>query len=84
VLTIRLARVGAKKKPSYRVVVIERERARDGRFLEIVGHYNPLSKPPAVKLDLERIRYWMERGAQPSERVRHLMEKQAQPQPQVA
>lgn len=80
---IRLARVGAKKKPSYRVVVIERERARDGRFLEIVGHYNPLSTPPGVQLNTERIRYWTERGAQLSDRVRRLLEKQQQPE-QVA
>lgn len=80
---IRLARVGAKKKPSYRVVVIERERARNGRFLEIVGHYNPLSTPPAVQLNTERIRYWTERGAQLSDRVRRLLEKQQQPE-QVA
>ncbi len=83
-LVIRLARTGAKKKPSYRVVVIERERARDGRFLEIVGQYSPLTHPPLLQLNTDRIRYWTERGAQPSETVRRLLSKQQQRQEQVA
>lgn len=76
-LVIRLARMGAKKRPFYRVVVIEKERARDGRYLEIVGHYNPVSNPPAIQLNTERIEYWMQKGAQPSETVRGLMKKQS-------
>ena len=83
-LRIRLARFGAKKKPTYRVVVTERANPRDGRFVEVVGHYNPLTDPPTVQFNAERIRHWMERGAQPSDRVRRLMEKQPQPQEQVA
>ena len=77
---IRLARTGAKKKPQYRVVVIEKSHARNGRFHEIVGYYNPLTTPPAVRLDTARIQYWIERGAQPSETVRRLLKKQGQEQ----
>ena len=56
-LRIRLTRMGAKKKPFYRVVVTERKQARDGRFVEIVGHYNPGTNPPSIELDLERLRH---------------------------
>ncbi len=72
-LMIRLTRVGTKKKPTYRVVVIEKERARDSRAVEIVGHYNPVSKPKVVSLKHERIAYWMKNGAQPSDTVARLM-----------
>ena len=62
-LMIRLARFGAKKKPFYRVVVIEKERARNGRNLEVVGHYNPLTSPPQVMLKHDRVEHWTkERG----------------------
>lgn len=74
-LRIRLTRMGAKKKPFYRVVVTERSQARDGSFLEIVGHYNPVTNPPAIELNMERVRHWIERGAQPSETVSSLMRK---------
>ncbi len=72
-LAIRLARFGAKKKPTYRVVVIERERARNSRSVEVVGHYNPISNPAEVHLDHERINHWIKAGAQPSERVTKLI-----------
>jgi small subunit ribosomal protein S16 len=72
-LAIRLARFGAKKKPTYRVVVIERDRARNSRSVEIVGHYNPVAKPAQVHLDHERIQYWMKNGAQPSDTVTRLL-----------
>ena len=72
-LAIRLARFGAKKKPTYRVVVIDKERARNSRSVEVVGHYNPISKPAEVHLDRERIEYWVKNGAQPSERVTRLL-----------
>jgi len=72
-LRIRLARTGAKKQSSYRVVVIDRERARDGRFVEIVGHYNPRRKPAEIVLKRERIDYWISQGAQPSETVRSFL-----------
>ena len=74
-LMIRLARFGSKKKPTYRVVVIEKERARDGRAVEIVGHYNPVSQPQVVSLKLDRIEHWMKSGAQPSDTVARLMKK---------
>jgi small subunit ribosomal protein S16 len=72
-LMIRLARFGAKKKPFYRVVVIEKGRARDGRNLEVLGHYNPLSKPKQVKLDHDRLAHWTKNGAQMSETVARLV-----------
>ncbi len=75
-LTIRLARIGKKKKPFYRVVVIERTRARDGRVREAVGTYDPLKKPAEVKLDAERIKYWLSEGAQPSDTVRSFIKLQ--------
>ena len=72
-LMIRLARFGGKKKPAYRVVVIEKERARDSRSVEVVGTYDPLAKPKAVKLDHERIAHWMKNGARPSDTVARLL-----------
>ena len=74
-LMIRLARFGAKKKPFYRVVVIEKERARDGRNLEVVGHYNPVTTPAQVLLKHDRIDYWKQHGAQLSDTVKRLVEK---------
>jgi len=73
-LMIRLARFGAKKKPFYRVVVIEKERARNGRSLEVVGHYNPLATPAQIDLKHERIAYWTKNGAQLSDTVKRLVE----------
>ena len=72
-LTIRLARIGKKKHPFYRVVVTEKTRPRNGRFVEIVGTYDPLKKPAAVQLDSERVEYWLGKGAQPSDTVRSLI-----------
>jgi small subunit ribosomal protein S16 len=74
-LMIRLARFGAKKKPSYRVVVIEKERARNSRSVEVVGFYNPISQPQVVNLKHDRIDHWMKNGAQPSETVSRLLKK---------
>ena len=74
-LMIRLARFGAKKKPFYRVVVIEKERARNGRSLEVVGHYNPLSSPAEVNLKHDRLEYWAKSGAQMSDTVKRLVEQ---------
>ena len=71
-LMIRLARFGAKKKPFYRVVVIEKERARNGRNLEVVGHFNPLTTPNQVALKHERIEHWVKNGAQMSDTVKRL------------
>ncbi len=78
-LMIRLARFGAKKKPSYRVVVIDKERARDSRSVEVVGYYNPVSKPATVKLDHDRIAHWLKQGARPSATVSRLIEKNPAP-----
>ena len=78
-LMIRLARFGAKKKPFYRVVVIEKERARNGRSLEVVGHYNPLTEPAKVVLKHDRLEYWTKNGAQMSETVKGLVEKNPAP-----
>jgi small subunit ribosomal protein S16 len=78
-LMIRLARFGAKKKPFYRVVVIEKERARDSRNLEVVGQYNPLKNPAEVKLNHERIDYWKKNGAQLSETVGRLLKNNPAP-----
>jgi len=77
-LRIRLARTGAKKKGSYRIVVIEKEVARDGRFVEILGHYNPRRHPPEVVINRARIDYWLGRGAQPSETVKSFLKKAAE------
>ncbi|MGA8871373.1 MAG: 30S ribosomal protein S16 [Candidatus Acidiferrales bacterium] len=70
---IRLARMGKKKRPFYRVVVTEKTRPRNGRFVEIVGTYDPLKKPAAVEVDRERVQYWLSKGAQPSDTVRSLL-----------
>jgi small subunit ribosomal protein S16 len=75
VLMIRLSRRGARKQPYYRIVVIEKDRARDGRSVEVVGTYNPRTNPATVDLKRERITYWTGKGAQLSDRVRKLVEK---------
>ena len=73
---IRLKRMGAKKRPFYRVVVADVRAPRDGRFIETLGTYNPLLNPAEVKLDAERVRLWLSRGAQPSDTVKHLLARQ--------
>ena len=80
-LMIRLARFGSKKKPTYRVVVIEKERARDSRAVEVVGHYNAISQPHVVSLKHDRIQHWIKNGAQPSDTVKRLIEKNPAPAP---
>ena len=75
-LMIRLARIGKKKHPFYRVVVTEKTRPRNGRFVEIVGTYDPSKKPAAVVLDQERVKFWMSKGAQPSDTVRSFIRNQ--------
>jgi small subunit ribosomal protein S16 len=86
VLMIRLSRVGARKQPHYRVVVIEKDRARNGRSVEVVGTYNPRTNPATVDLKRDRIDYWTGKGAQLSERVGKLVAKyqQAEPEPAAA
>ena len=74
-LMIRLSRTGARKQPHYRVVVIEKERARNGRPVEVVGTYNPRSTPASVELKRERIDYWVSKGAKMSDRVSKIVAK---------
>jgi len=74
-LRIRLSRHGRKKDPHFRVVVAEKHKAREGRFVEIVGYYNPALKPVRLNLDLDRIEHWVKQGAQPSNTVRVLINK---------
>ena len=73
---IRLARVGSKKNPIYRVVVADARSPRDGRFIEIVGRYNPQTSPSTIDLDGDKIRDWVSKGAQPSDSVKRLMKVQ--------
>jgi small subunit ribosomal protein S16 len=70
---IRLARHGAKKRPFYRVVVADGRMPRDGRYIELVGRYNPVSNPKMIDIDLERVDAWIAQGAQPTEAVAHLI-----------
>ncbi|HEX78478.1 MAG TPA: 30S ribosomal protein S16 [Dehalococcoidia bacterium] len=72
---IRLRRTGAKKRPSYRVVVADARAPRDGAFIEIIGHYNPLTDPATIVIDQERALYWLRRGAQPTETAASLLAK---------
>lgn len=78
-LMIRLSRTGARKQPHYRVVVIEKERARNGRPVEVVGRYNPRTTPASIELKRERIDYWVSKGAKMSDRVSKLVSKPAPP-----
>ena len=72
---IRLRRVGAKKAPFYRVVVADSRFPRDGRFIEEIGTYDPLTEPATIKIDMERAKYWISNGAQPTDTVRGLLKK---------
>jgi len=86
-LAIRLMRMGAKKSPSYRVVVKEKLSKRDGAYVENVGFYNPTRDPAEIRLKMDRVNYWIERGAQPTDTVRQLIRRhaksQAAPQPEA-
>ena len=72
-LRIRLRRVGKKKQPSYRIVVADSRKPRDGAFVETLGHYHPLDNPSTIVIDADRARHWLDRGAQPSDRVAKLL-----------
>ncbi len=76
-LAIRLMRMGAKKRPSYRIVVKEKQSKRDGAFLENVGTYDPSRQPAEIKLKTARVRYWIDKGAQPTDTVRQLIKQAA-------
>jgi len=83
-LAIRLMRTGAKKRPSYRIVVKEKQSKRDGAYLENLGTYNPTRDPAEIKLNAERVRYWIEKGAQPTDTVRRLIKANAKTQAATA
>ena len=72
---IRLRRMGAKKNPFYRIVVADSRFARDGRCIEEIGTYNPLTEPSEVKIDAERAKHWIQNGAQPTDTVKALLKK---------
>jgi small subunit ribosomal protein S16 len=74
-VTIRLRRTGKTKQPSYRVVVTDSRSPRDGRFIEIIGHYNPIRQPKILEIKGDRARYWLSVGAQPSDTVVYLLKK---------
>ncbi|MFZ7126137.1 MAG: 30S ribosomal protein S16 [Desulfobacterales bacterium] len=76
---IRLARHGAKKRPFYRIVVADSEAPRDGRFLETVGTYNPLQEPAEVNVKSDRVQYWIDKGAIPTDTVKSLIRKGGEP-----
>ena len=72
---MRLSRIGSTKRPYYRIVVIDKRRARNGRFLEVVGQYNPIANPVQMEVNAERAQYWLSKGAMPSETVRSILQK---------
>jgi len=72
-VAIRLRRMGSNRRPAYRVVVADSRSPRDGRFIEIIGHYNPLTEPPTVKIDKTKAEEWIRKGAQPSNTVKRLL-----------
>ena len=75
-LAIRLARIGKKKQPHYRIVVLDKRKPRNGRTVEVLGTYEPLKDPAVIKLDAERVKYWLACGAQPSDTVRSFLTAQ--------
>ncbi len=79
---IRLTRMGAKKKPFYRVVAADSEAPRDGKFIEILGHYDPMKDPAVIKVDKDRVNAWLDKGARVSESVKSLLKKQDMPDSQ--
>lgn len=74
-LKLRLTRMGSKKKPFYRIVAVNSENKRDGKALEIIGYYNPMTEPADIKIDPEKLKKWMDRGAEPTNTVRSLIKK---------
>ena len=72
-VAIRLRREGSNKRPRYRVVVADSRSPRDGRFIEVIGYYNPLTKPPTLKIETEKAAEWIKKGAQPSNTVKNLL-----------
>jgi len=77
-IALRLMRLGAKKRPFYRIVAIDSRKARESKAKDIIGFYDPLKEPPDIKIDLEKAKYWIERGAQASKTVQSLLDKASQ------
>ena len=82
-LSIRLRRTGTTKRPYYRVVVADSRAWRDGRFVEILGHYDPRKNPAVVKIDAERAQYWISKGAQASDTVKSLLKREGRRRPEA-
>ena len=80
-LAIRLRRAGSKNRPFFRVVVTETRSAREGRFVEVLGHYNPRTQPETVEIDRERLAHWLKAGAKASDTIRTLVDRMPPPQP---
>jgi small subunit ribosomal protein S16 len=78
-VVIRMRRAGSKKRPFFRIVVTDSRAARDSSFVEILGHYSPRNRPAIVKIDQERVRYWIDKGARPSDSVRTLIARHLTP-----
>ncbi len=74
-LRLRLTRMGSKKRPFYRVVAFNSEARRDGKALDYLGYYNPLQEPPEIKIDMDKLQNWLDKGAQPTKTVRSLIRK---------
>jgi small subunit ribosomal protein S16 len=83
-LVIRMRRAGSKKRPFFRVVVTEAKNPREGSFVEVLGHYNPRTKPETLELDRERLAHWIKAGARPSDSVRTLLARAPNPAPAAA
>lgn len=76
-LKLRLTRMGSKKRPFYRIVALDSATRRDGRALEFLGYYNPMTEPVELKVDLDKVKHWMDQGAKPSDTVKSLLKKAA-------
>jgi len=83
-LAIRLRRAGSKNRPFFRVVVTETRSARDGRFVEVLGHYNPRTKPETIEIDRDRLAHWLKSGAKASDTIRTLVDRMPPPAPPAA
>ena len=83
-VTMRLSRIGSKKRPYYRIVVIDKRRARNGRFLEVLGQYNPIASPVQLEINAERAQYWLSKGAAPSETVSSILRQKGLQAPTLA
>ncbi len=82
-ITMRLMRFGAKKRPSYRIVVIDSRRARESQALDTLGYYNPLSDPADIKLDEDKVKHWLSKGARPSRTVQSLLDRSTESKKQT-